>query len=254
MNYATAEMKMQFKLFNYQFKNNVWYLLLLVACVVTFIKLGLWQYNKAAYKQGIQDAYQASVKKGTQSFIKYLNNPEVLEFQNISFAGSFETQYQILIDNKVEQGRGGFHIVTPFKIKNTDQYILVNRGWIAGYDGDHQKVPEFDTPAEEMRIEGMVWIPTDKIFTLEKESEIKPNVWKLVWQNLDMKKYHSVAPISVLDVIVKLAPNQKGGFVRNWQLPPSKIATNLSYAYQWFGFAFAAIAIFLYQSIRRIDR
>jgi surfeit locus 1 family protein len=30
--------------------------------------------------------------------------------------------------------------------------------------------------------------------------------------------------------------------------------TNLSYAYQWFGFAFAALAIYLYSNIKKVKR
>lgn len=248
-------MKMQFKLFNYQFKSHFGYLLLLLVCVTTFIKLGLWQYHKAQHKQRIEDAYHASTKKQTKQLIDYIAEPETIKFQKVQVAGHYEPRYQFLVDNQVERGRGGFHVITPFKIKGKTQYVLINRGWIQGLD-NHQAVPQFDTPLEEMLVEGMVWVPTNKIFTLEKkETASTEGGWQPVWQHLDMKKFQSLAPIQTLDVIVKLDPAQKkSGFVRNWQLPPSKIATNLGYAYQWFGFAVAAVFIFLYQSISKTDR
>ncbi|MDO8961710.1 MAG: SURF1 family protein [Methylophilus sp.] len=246
---------MQFKFMKYQFDFNWLSTLIVIVCIPVFIKLGLWQYNKAALRQSIQDQYQSSLVKQKAALANHLASPEVLQFQQATVAGQYETQYQVLIDNQVENSQAGFHVVTPFKIAGTDQYVLVNRGWIAG-TADHQAVPAFNTPTESLEISGMVWLPLDKIFTLESKSnsvDIGKQAWQLVWQHLDMKKYRQLAPIDMLDVIIKLDPADKGGgFVRNWQMPPSKIMTNLGYAYQWFGFAFATLAIYLYTGVRRI--
>ena len=247
---------MQFKFLNYQVSVHWLSTLIVLICIPLFIKLGLWQYNKAALRQSIQDQYQTSLVKQTANLTDYLNNPQVLQFQQVSVRGHYETQYQFLIDNQVENSLAGFHVITPFKIEGTQLYVLVNRGWISG-SANHQTVPDVDTPDGKQEIKGMVWLPSDKIFTLEPKVENNTHdaaTWQMVWQHLDMKKYHLAAPIQVLDVIIKLDPNQPvGGYVRNWQMPPSKIMTNLGYAYQWFGFAFATLAIYLYTGVKRIQ-
>lgn len=241
---------------NWRFETNWISTLIVLVCIPLFIKLGLWQYHKAATKQAIQDQYQTSLTKKIAQLTDHLNAPEALQFQQVQVSGHYETQYQILIDNQVEDSQAGFHVVTPFKIEGTERYVLINRGWVVGA-ADHQALPVFDTSTATQEIKGMVWIPSSKIFTLEE----KPNTaaeqnkpWTLVWQHLDMKKYHQLAPIPILDVIIKLDPTvAKDGFVRNWQMPPSKIMTNLGYAYQWFGFAFATLAIYLYTSVKRVQ-
>lgn len=247
---------MQFNFLRWRFETHWLSTLVVLVCMPVFIKLGLWQYHKATTKQAIQDQYQASLGKQAAQLSDYLTAPEALQFQQVQVTGHYETQYQLLIDNQVENSQAGFHVVTPFKIKGTERYVLVNRGWIAG-SADHQAVPVFDTPTDLQQIQGMVWLPSSKIFTLEAKTDTatasdKP--WILVWQHLDMNKYRQQAPIEILDVIIKLDPALKtGGFVRNWQMPPSKIMTNLGYAYQWFGFAFATLAIYLYTSVKRIQ-
>ena len=50
---------------------------------------------------------------------------------------------------------------------------------------------------------------------------------------------------------IRMSPDNQGGFVRNWIRPDDRIATHLGYAYQWFGFAFAAFAIYLFVGFRR---
>lgn len=247
---------MQFKIWQFQFKTNWLSTVITLICIPLFIKLGLWQYHKAMIKQHIEDQYQASLVKSSVELSDYLDAPESLEFQKVKVTGHYETQYQILIDNQVENHQSGFHVVTPFKIANSDRYVLVNRGWLAGTQ-DHQAVPVFDTPSHDMEIEGMLWLPSSKIFTLEAKPQ-SPNTtqaWSVVWQHLDMKKYQQSAPIEVLNVIIKLDPAQaSGGFLRKWQLPPSRIMTNIGYAYQWFGFALATLAIYFYMSISRIKQ
>lgn len=244
---------MQFNFYQYQFKTNWFSIVLTMLCILTFIKLGLWQYHKAAIRQNIENQYQASLQQGTADLKSVLEHPEVLVYRNVKVRGEYQPTYQILIDNQIENGRAGYHVVTPFKIKDTHHYVLVNRGWILGTD-NHQDVPNVITPAGEQEIQGMVWVPSNKIFSLEDDTERTTNIWKSVWQNLDMKKYQKQAPIQVLNIIIKLDPKQPvGGFVRNWQLPPSRIMTNLGYAYQWFGFAFSALAIYVYLSISRIQ-
>lgn len=246
---------MQFKFLNFQFDFNWFSTLIVIACIPLFIKLGLWQYNKAEMRQSIQNQYETSLQKQVANLKDHLTRPSALQFQQASVSGHYESRYQFLLDNQVENSQAGFHVITPFKIEGTEQYVLVNRGWIPG-EASHDKVPTFATPEQPVQIQGMVWVPSDKIFTLEAKvgnDQPQAQAWQLVWQHLDMKKYKQSAPIQVLDVIIKLDPASKaGGFVRNWQMPPSKIMTNLGYAYQWFGFALATLAIYLFTSVKRI--
>jgi surfeit locus 1 family protein len=48
-----------------------------------------------------------------------------------------------------------------------------------------------------------------------------------------------------------MSPQSSGGFVRNWVRPDDRILTHLSYAYQWFGFAFATLAIYIFVGFKR---
>ncbi len=60
--------------------------------------------------------------------------------------------------------------------------------------------------------------------------------------------------IAVSPLVIKLdAKVAEGGFVRNWQIPASRISTHIGYAFQWFGFALASLLIFLYMSIRKVE-
>lgn len=244
---------MQFSFFNAQFKASLFSTLLTIICIPLFIKLGFWQYEKAILKQTIQSSFEASNKGLTPDLKNHLTDSSILEFKKIRVQGEYETQYQILIDNKVENSSVGYHVVTPLKIVNTDEYVLVNRGWIEA-GKTRADLPVFNTPTEALDVEGMAWIPSKKIFTLENKAQIEADrkVWQPVWQNLDMQKYVKNVPIKILPIIIKLdKKSNAGGFVRNWEMSQERIVTHLGYAYQWFGFAFATLMIYLYLSLSK---
>ena len=241
----------QFRFSNYIFSLSWTGLLVLIICVPLFIKLGLWQYNKAKLKQEIQTSYNASLDHEALSLPARLDNLDEWKYKKVKIKGHYETEYQILLDNQVEDSRAGFHVLTPLKIEGSSDYVLVNRGWIAG-SATHTDLPAVTTPEGSVEIVGLVWLPSKKIFTLENKAE--QSQWSKVWQNMDMDRYKNSVPIPMLPLVIKLdAKSNAGGFVRNWQLPAEKIATNMGYAYQWFGFAVASILIFLYTSIRKVN-
>lgn len=239
----------QFRFSGYSFSLSWQGLLVLLICVPVFIKLGLWQYGKARLKQDIQNSYNASQDNAALSLPSRLDNPDAWKYKKVTTKGRYETQYQILLDNQVEDSRAGFHVITPLKIDGKNAYVLVNRGWVEG-GARHDAIPTITTPQTPVEITGLVWLPAKKIFTLEGKTEQQQ--WQPVWQHMDMERYQKSVPIQVLPIIIKLdAKSEAGGFVRNWQLPAEKIATNLGYAYQWFGFAIASVLIFLYTSISK---
>ena len=241
----------QFRLSGYKFSPSWLGFIVLIVCVPVFIKLGLWQYNKAKLKQDIQTSYNASLDYDALSLPAKLENLDEWKYKKIKITGHYETKYQILLDNQVEDSRAGFHVVTPLKIEGRNDYVLVNRGWVVG-KATHTDLPAIITPAEKVEVIGLVWVPSKKIFTLESVHE--KSRWNQVWQHMDLERYQNNVPINVLPIVIKLdSHSQAGGFVRNWQLPAQKIATNMGYAYQWFGFAVASLLIFLYTSITRTN-
>jgi len=233
-----------------------------LVCIPLFIKFGLWQYNKAQQKLEIQAAYNhAEVGSALQyplSDTKTILDANEWKYKKVTVTGVYETKYQFLLDNQVEGKRVGFHVITPLKISNTSQYVLVNRGWILGKD-THAELPSFNTPSGMQTLTGQVWVPSTKIFTLEaniadyKDLKIRTEPWKLVWQHMDIAKYKQSVPFLVSDLVIKLDQHSNaGGFVRNWQVPVERITTHIGYAYQWFGFALATLLIFIYMSFTKV--
>ena len=219
--------------------------------VALFVRLGLWQLHKAEAKQALQAQLDRHIAESPVALPAEIDTPEEWRYRNIKVQGSYAIQYQILLDNQVENGAAGYHVITPFKIAGSDNVILVNRGWIPGR-AQHSEVPQVETPSGALEITGNLWLPSNKIYALEKPPA--PGAWQPVWQNMDMQRYVESVPFKLYPLVMRLAPDSPaGGFVRNWPRPAERIEMHMGYAYQWFGFAATLIAIYLVLSFRKVE-
>ncbi|OGV74278.1 MAG: hypothetical protein A3B82_04900 [Methylophilales bacterium RIFCSPHIGHO2_02_FULL_57_10] len=69
---------------------------------------------------------------------------------------------------------------------------------------------------------------------------------------MDMPRYAKAVPFVVLPFVIRLdASSQAGGFSRNWIKPAERIETHIGYAWQWWGFSVALVAIWVFVNVKR---
>lgn len=245
---------LQFRISHYVFRPTWLGTVITLVCIPVFISLGQWQYQKAEAKQAFQSQLDNYKHETPVQLPHKVDDLEAWRYRQIKVTGVYEPRYQILLDNQVENGRAGYHVITPLKIEDTEQYVLVNRGWIPA-EANHSHMPSVSTPVGEQQILGQVWIPATKYYSLENPVDQVSAEWKILWQNMDMKRYAAVVPFSVSPLLIRLDPESgAGGFSRNWPAPAERLETHIGYAYQWFGFAVAAFIIYIVVSFRKSDR
>lgn len=233
--------------FSRQFRPKLIPSLVVVALLPLFLYLGYWQLQRAEEKRVLQAQYDARASGPAVQVERRLQRPEDLQFYRVVAKGHYEIEYQILIDNRVHQGRAGYHVITPLRLPDSDVRLLVNRGWIA-VGADRHQLPDFETPGSLQQITGVATVPAEKYFTL---AQPEPG-WRRVWQNMDMSRYASVVPFPVQPVVVLLDPdNAAGGFTRDWSRLDVGISVHQGYAFQWFMLAAALSTIYLFLGWRR---
>ena len=211
------------------------------------IKAGLWQYGKAETRRALQAQLEQSLKLMPAALPENVSDLELWRYRRVKFFGVYQPRYQILLDNQVENGVVGYHVLTPVQVQGSDRHVLVNRGWVAG-SADRQ-VPVFDTTLQVQQFEGDIALPAAKYFTLETPPD---ESWQPVWQHLDLSRYAKAVPFAVQPFVVRLEAGADSGFVRNWPPPGNRITTHLGYAYQWFGFAATLLVIFIVLNLKRV--
>lgn len=216
------------------------------------IKLGLWQYNKAELKQALQTQLNKRLTEPPVVLPEKITDLEAWRYRRVKFAGIYDTRYQVLLDNQVENTVAGYHVLTPMQVEGSSSYVLVNRGWIPG--SADRKVPLVTAPQGRQEIKGDIGLSPLKFFTLEAPPSTGGK-WQQVWQNMDMQRYAKAVPFAVQPFVVRLDPrSEAGGFVRNWPPPGERIAMHLGYAYQWFGFALTLLVIYIVLNVKKVER
>ncbi len=242
-------------LHGYRFRPSWLGTLVTICCIPLFIKLGFWQYNKAEQKKALQATYEKYGQSPPLKLPAVIDKPEEWRYRPVAVSGVYLPQYQFFLDNQVEGEAVGYHVITPLQMEGTETVVLIDRGWITARD-DHSEVPHVETPSGKQDVIGKVWLPSARFYTLAKADALAdPKLaqeWQAVWQNMDMSRYAKLVPFKTLPVAIRLdAASKAGGFVRNWVLPDDRVATNVSYAYQWFGFAVAAVIIYIVVSFKK---
>lgn len=223
--------------------------LVVLFMVPLLVSLGFWQLKRAEDKRAIQSEYDARSRDARVEIGPGLQQAEDLRFYRVIARGRYETQYQIFIDNRVQHGRVGYHVITPLKIGDSDTRVLVNRGWIA-LGATREDVPAAAAPAGVQEVTGVATLPREKVFRLAEAPPLG-GTWQVVWQHLDMKRYAQAVSFPVQPVVVLLdADSPAGGFVRDWARLDAGIAVHQGYAFQWFILAAVLLIIYLFFNLR----
>lgn len=228
-------------------------MVILVVALMVFgcVKLGMWQWHKAEQKQvitlALTDGRLNVVELASQGKLDE-EKIEALHTRTVKLTGHYLVEHSFFLDNQVEQGQAGFHVLTPFLLNDHHTVILVNRGWVAGFT-NHQQLPAVDTTNGEQTLAGMLWHQKKTGFQLGKPDQ----TWNKVQQVIDFEYLQQQLPYPLLPhAILKLDPAvPQDGFVRHWEVPTGQVEKHLSYAYQWFGFALASILIGVYQLLEK---
>lgn len=212
------------------------------------VKLGFWQYGKAEQKRLLQSTFDARLNEAPVGLPDSVANVEDWRYRRIQARGRYEPQYQILLDNQVENEVAGYHVITPFRAEGGKAVLLVDRGWVDM--GDRSRLPRVETPVGMVEVSGFAWVPSNKFYELAPPAPSKD--WQPLWQNMDMPRYAKVVPFSILPFVLRLDESSaSGGFVRNWPRPAERIETHIGYAWQWWGFSVALVAIWLFVNLKK---
>ncbi len=221
--------------------------MLVAVLVPIFVSLGQWQWHKAADKTARQAQIDARSREPAVQLAASPVDAESLRDRRILVRGRYEPQYQILVDNRVHQERAGYHVITPLRIDGSDMRVLVNRGWIPATPDRH--LPAVETPTDTVDLIATAVVPGTRFFTLAADPATPG--WQTLWQNLDLARYRQAVGFPLQPVVLQLDPQSDGaGFVRDWPRADERIERHLGYAWQWFGFAAATVAIWLYFLLR----
>jgi len=215
------------------------------------VSLGFWQLDRAEQKREILRQYQQQQGKSVLNLNKHAAEQELYPYQRVEVTGRFDTNRQLLLDNKVYQGQAGYQVITPLLLQNSSEAVLVNRGWLPQMES-RQEMPVIPTPAGILHVVGQLKLDIGNGLRLG-ESGISGNTWPRVVQWLDIELVEKSLGYKLKPFVILLDPEAPAGFVRDWYIKKISPEKNISYAVQWFALALALVIIYFVVNIHKVE-
>jgi surfeit locus 1 family protein len=242
-------------IFNRHFTPSWLMAIITVAGLFLFISLGLWQLDRAAYKDDIKLRFEARLDADYRQFsagdsASGLDWPE-MEFRKLILQGRYDPGQSLLIDNRIHKGEAGYHVLTPFKLNGSDSIVLVNRGWVA-VGNSREQLPQIVAPAVDGLIRGIVSIPRRGGFRMGKVS--LGDEWPQVIPFVDIDAMQAHFQNHLLPMTLWLDPEQAGHYRRHWNPVWADPDKSRAYAWQWFAFAAISVVLFIGLNLKKPER
>ena len=230
-----------------RFRPRVVPTLAMLVAVPAFLVAGSWQRARMEAKEALFAQYDAVARAAPAPL------PEIgaegdwvaQRYRPVVVHGEFDAGRQIYVDNKVDAGRVGYHVVTPLGLAD-GRFVLVDRGWIAA-GASRAALPPAPPPSGVATVEGRLNF-TDRYRELEADTDRGP-----VRQNLDPARFAAATGLPVLPVIIEQTalPVPDDGLVRTRPRPDFGIEKHRIYMLQWYAFAVLAVTLWVLLNWRR---
>jgi surfeit locus 1 family protein len=237
----------------WRFNPSLWPTLVVLLILPLFASLGFWQLDRAEQKRTLHHEFQARQEAEAID----LNSKQMLfeiydelNWRNVFTEGAFPRDINILLDNQVENGVAGYYVYTPFKLKEQEVWVLVNRGWLPV--GDRRDIPpKIVTVEETLNITGSIKAPPWTGILLAENIVEQLNETTVRVQKLELAGIEKLLNIELLPYVLRMDPESPAGFTRRWKVPGTGEERNLGYAFQWFAMAIAIFVIYLILNFKR---
>ena len=214
------------------------------------LRLGFWQLDRAEEKRTLIELFKQQNELGPLTINDELKFDAKLNYRLAQVSGNYNSSKQIFIDNKIYQGKTGVHVMTPFKLKNSEYSVLVNRGWQPMVI-DRSSLPKIKTPTKTLTLNGKIKIRSKKPFTVGDQFQSNEG-WPALIQWVNISDIEKKSGLKLLPYIFLLDEKEQSGYVRNWKPVVMQPEKSTSYAVQWFALALALTIIYIVVNLKNI--
>lgn len=218
--------------------------LLVLIAVGVMIRLGIWQLERLEQRRAFNARVQAQLNQPTLVLDgrSLQENLYEMEYRAVLVQGEYDFANQVALRNQAYQNRWGVYLLTPLKIKGTDQAILVNRGWIPGEEFLQGDWSRFDQPGA-VTVKGVIRRAQTKP-DFGRRSDPIPSAGEPPLKAWNLANVGAIAQQIPYPVVQSVYIQQTEGEGETAGLPiPATVELDLSegphlgYALQWFTFA-----------------
>lgn len=212
--------------------------------------LGQWQLRRADQKQDLQAAIS------TKKVLPILDARALLAIKSIAIEahrpvlldGTWQSNQTVFLDNRPMNGKSGFWVFTPLLLQGGKQSVLVQRGWVQRDFNERTRLPQIDTPAGLVQVQGRIAPPPSRLYAFRPPASETGRIR----QNLDLDAFRAETGLALLDGTVLQTAGPRDGLLRDWPAPNVGVDKHYGYAFQWFALCALTVVLYAWFQLRPI--
>jgi surfeit locus 1 family protein len=216
---------------------------LTVVGVLAFVRLGVWQLDRATEKDELLRRYAAAASADVEDFGAVASVPPADRYPRLDVRGVFVPGRYFLLDDQTHGGHVGVHVYVPFSPHGRDPYLLVDLGFLPKESGANPRLPPL--PPGEVSLRGLYVPPPGVGVRMGGDRLPQQQGAEKTMIYVDLDDISKDLGRSLYPRVLLLDADPASIYAREWTpgfMPPAR---HRAYAFQWFTFAIAAVVIFI---------
>jgi len=215
-------------------------ILVLIGVALT-VRLGIWQLDRLERRREFNSRVLAQVSQPALelSGAALRSDLSAMDYRSVVVRGVYDHSQEVALRNQAWGNQWGVHLLTPLRIEASDQYILVDRGWVPAEDFQYGSWEQYAEPGL-VEVRGVIRRSQSKPDFGRRADPIPPAGERLeAWFFANVGGIARQTPYPLLPVYVQQAPDPSWDGLPYRAQPDLDLSEgpHLSYALQWFSFA-----------------
>jgi surfeit locus 1 family protein len=212
--------------------------------LAAFGALGFWQIDRAAQKERLFAAFADAGSQTPMTLDEARRAQNPLRYPLVGVRGRYDAEHSYVLDDQTRDGKVGGVAFAIFEPADGSAPILVDRGFVARNErGAKAVIPPL--PDGEQQLLALYAPPPGSGLRLGGNALPRQQSWPKQSIYIDVGEIGEDADRRLDAKILRLAPEQGSGFVREWRpnvFPPER---HRAYAFTWFTLAAVVVGVFI---------
>jgi len=211
-------------------------------------ELGYWQLSRAKEKQ--QRIETLAQSKDYVYNLENVDGKSVDNFSHVQIKGELAERINILVENRIQNGELGYHVLNLVKDQVSNRLILINRGWIEG-KAYRNELPEIELPPSLWQINGRLYPMNSQVLSDKAEIENYGNIIRVpVLDSYIVNQLEGRFNLEIEPFLIRLEKDNLASFDTNWEWLNMSPEKHLGYAFQWFALSFTFLVVSLFALVK----
>jgi surfeit locus 1 family protein len=206
------------------------------------LRLGFWQLDRAEQKLQLQA--EINKQKNLPVLLDVLEslNPVDINNRDVVLAGEFDQERYWLLDNRVRQGKVGYEVIVPYKLRS-QEWLVVNLGWVQA-PALRNELPIISLPRGDQKIYGHLHRPSINAMIDNSEQNVG---WPKRIQQIDIELLQAQFEQDFIQpLLVRISATDNNAFAVEWRAVNSSRSKHIGYATQWFAMSFVLLLALIF--------